>query len=259
MDRLNAAQMWTGWFAGSRVILTGGAGGIGLATLDAFLAGGARVAVVDLPLAPGSAEIAPSSGVRYFPASLGSQVRGEEVVRECLGWLGGLDILVNNAGITVRATLENSGQELVDRVIETNLLSAFFMSRAAVPALKESTGCIVNVASINALRGNDLLAAYAASKGGLASLSRALAVELAPYGIRVNCVCPGTVLTPMTDTYVSQADDPSARMARLLGKHPLGRLAQASEVADSILFLSSSAASFINGVALPVDGGRSIA
>jgi NAD(P)-dependent dehydrogenase (short-subunit alcohol dehydrogenase family) len=248
---------WNDWFRGRRALVTGAAGGIGAAVVEIFRVGGARVAGIDLPGA-WDADCA-SRGVRQIEARLGLEAATTQAIREGIDWLGGLDILVNNAGTTVRAPISDTDTRVVSQVLEANLTSALFASRAGVDALSEAKGCIVNVASINALKGNLDLSAYAASKGGLVAMTRALAVELAESGIRVNAVCPGTVATRMTDEYLQSVASSASLLEQLSRKHPLGRIAEAREVANVIAFLSSQAASFVTGVSVPVDGGRSAA
>ena len=126
-----------------------------------------------------------------------------------------------------------------------------------MPALvRRGGGAIVNNASINAIRGNINLTAYSASKGAVVAMTRALATEFASYGVRVNAICPGAIDTPMMDEYLAGVEDPRVERRMLIGKHPLGRLATVDDVARAALFLASSDAAFITGVALPVDGGR---
>ena len=144
-------------------------------------------------------------------------------------------------------------------MLEANLASVFRVARAAAPGLAETRGALVANASINALRGNVELVAYAAAKAGVLGVVRALAIELAPLGVRVNAVCPGTIDTPMTDEHLAAVADPDAVRAALVRKHPLGRLATADDVARAALFLGSADAAFVTGVALPVDGGRHVA
>ena len=168
-----------------------------------------------------------------------------------------MDVLINNAGIAVRASLPDTTDELWDYVLQTNLASAFYMARAVVPTMQAGGGgAIVNIASINAIRGNLELTAYGASKGGMTAMTRVMAMELAPDNIRVNALCPGTVHTPMNDQYLASVADREATIEMLAAKHPMGRIATADDVAWAALFLASDRASFITGVSLPVDGGR---
>ncbi|MBM3347885.1 MAG: SDR family oxidoreductase [Betaproteobacteria bacterium] len=126
-----------------------------------------------------------------------------------------------------------------------------------MPHLKRHGGAIVSVASINALRGNTAMAAYCASKFGVAGLTVSMAMDYAPHGVRVNCVCPGSIDTAMIRDHLVDAPNPDAMLSGIVAKHPLGRMGQADEVAAAIAFLASDDASYITGVALPVDGGRS--
>jgi NAD(P)-dependent dehydrogenase (short-subunit alcohol dehydrogenase family) len=123
---------------------------------------------------------------------------------------------------------------------------------------RRRSGSIVNNASINALRGNTGLIAYSASKGGVVAMTRSLALDLAPFGIRVNCLCPGAIDTKMTRDYLASVSDPAAVERAIIDKHPMGRMASAEEVAAVAVFLASPAASFLTGTAIPVDGGRSV-
>jgi len=172
---------------------------------------------------------------------------------------GALDILVNNAGILREATIEETSLEMWNSVLSTNLTGTFLGCKHAVPLLARSdAGAIVNVSSIDALRGGFRHGAYAASKGGVAALTRAAAVELADRGIRVNAVCPGTVETPMVEALSSGKIDKNAITAERLKMHPLGRLSTAEEQAATIAFLCGPDAAFITGTVMPVDGGRAI-
>ena len=172
---------------------------------------------------------------------------------------GGLDVLVNNAGITRVATAEETDRELWDEVIGVNLEGVFLGCKKAIPLLRRrGGGAIVNVASINGIRGNTRLVAYAASKGGVVAMTMSLALDHIADNIRVNCVCPATIDTDMVREMLEQADDRDLALETLIAKHPIGRIAQPEEVAAVIAHLASSDASFLTGLAIPVDGGRTV-
>jgi len=182
------------------------------------------------------------------------------LVAEAVREFHGLDILFNNAGIQVMATVTETSDAAWQQAMDTNLKSVFLCCRSAVPEmLKRGRGSIVNNASINAIRGNHQLVAYSASKGGIVAMTRAMALDYASLAIRVNCICPSTIqdTTMFTLSLVCVAD-PAKRIDYLLAKHPMGRLGNPQEVAYAVLFLASEEASYITGVTLPIDGGRSI-
>ena len=190
-------------------------------------------------------------------ADLSDPAACQALIDHAIARFGRLDVLFNNAGITVRCPAAETTDEVWDEVINSNLRSVFCCCRAALPHLAQRAGsAIVNNSSINAIRGNVNLSAYSASKGGVVAMTRALATELAPVGIRVNAICPGTIDTPMTDEYLASVADPDAERQMVIAKHPLGRLATSDDIARAALFLASPDAGFITGVALPVDGGR---
>src|SRR5262245_4021681 len=245
-------------FAGQVVIVTGAARGGGKCVVERVVDEGGRVLAVDKPGSNLRTTFAAfDSIVESVEADLTDADAPAHVVLGALTRFERLDVVINNAGVTTRAPLEQTTDEIWTAMIDINLRAAFLCCRAAVPALRSAgRGAIVNNASINAIRGNTELSAYSAAKGGLLSLTRALATELASDNIRVNAICPGTIDTSMTDEYLASVDDRSAALAGLIRKHPLGRLATPAEVADAIVFLASSEAAFITGVALPVDGGR---
>jgi NAD(P)-dependent dehydrogenase (short-subunit alcohol dehydrogenase family) len=247
-------------FEGQAAIVTGAAGGVGAATVERLLDGGARVLASDLDADRLDARWAGApTGLELVATDLRDPAAAGRVVGAALEHFGALDTLVNNAGVTVRAPFGETTDELWDAILSINLAAAFRLARAALEPLRErGGGSIVNVSSINALRGNLDLSAYSASKAGLLGLTRALALELAPDGIRVNAICPGAVETPMLDEYLDTVADVGAVRTALAAKHPLGRTATAGEVADAIAFLASAEAQYITGVAIPVDGGRHI-
>lgn len=195
--------------------------------------------------------------VEMVEADLANAQDCQAVIDAAAARFGRLDILFNNAGTTVRCPAVETTEEILEAALGSNLRSVFYCCRAALPYfVKRRGGAIVNNSSINAIRGSVNLTAYSASKGAVVSMTRALATEFAPYRIRVNALCPGAIDTPMMDEYLATVADPAAERKMLLSRHPLGRLATADDVARATLFLASSDAAFITGVALPVDGGR---
>jgi NAD(P)-dependent dehydrogenase (short-subunit alcohol dehydrogenase family) len=240
--------------AGRRAIVTGGASGIGRACVRRLLAEGASVVVLDQGTTlPDNDEF---GGVDYVPCD----VRDEDSIAAAVGEANRLlgetaDVLINCAGIyRIAPLLELSAGEW-DDVVDTNLRGTFFVSRAFARALaaRRAGGSIVNLASTAGLvaDGGEPTAHYNASKAGVISLTKQMAVEWAPHGIRVNAVCPGVIDTPM----LRLMDDPIAGRAYLDSSVPLRRLGTADEVANLILFLASHEASYVSGVAVPIDGG----
>ena len=233
--------------AGKTAIVTGAGRGIGRATAERFQREGATVFAAD------------RSFDDDFPPQLHAvelDVTREDQVRRLIAEAGKLDILVNNAGIVEYGPVHEADDGQWSRILEVNLRGTMLCCRHGVAAmLGGGGGAIVNNASINGIRGNYDLAAYSASKGAVVALTRSMALDYAPRGIRVNCVCPGTIAgTGMT----APLDDDADTRAALLSKHPMGRLGTAEDVAGAILFLASDDSSFVTGLALPVDGGRHI-
>jgi 3-oxoacyl-[acyl-carrier protein] reductase len=241
---------------GKRALITGGAAGIGRSTALLFAQEGARVAVLDRHAAgaqetcsqirgQGGSGIALTGDV----TELESLVRAfHEVERE----FGGLDILVNNAGTAKQGALADIKHEEWQAVIATNLSGAMLCTQTALPLLKKAgTAKVINMASILASRASRRLAAYSASKAGLLSLTRSLALELGPYGIRVNAISPGFIRTEMTRGYHTRW------LVRKFIEHriPLHRFGEPEDVARVALFLASSDSDFITGADITVDGG----
>jgi len=235
--------------AGRRILITGAGSGIGRRTAALFAAEGARLALLDRNEA-GLAETAAGLDAGCFAADVTDEDAVNSAVAAGAAFLGGLDGVVNAAGITEIGTLEQTDFATWRRVMAVNLDGTFLVCRAALPHLRAAEfATIVNIASGQALLPGPSLSAYAASKGGVLTLSRALAAELAPR-IRVNAICPGIVDTPMVSGNAVRAAAPD------LSRYALKRMASALEIAQALLFLTGRESAFVTGAALAVDGGR---
>jgi NAD(P)-dependent dehydrogenase (short-subunit alcohol dehydrogenase family) len=243
-------------FEGQVVLVTGAGRGNGAAIARAFGAAGARVAVVDRNLETAAA-VAAQIGAEHGSAEAfeldvsdpHACVQAAAVVRERLG---SVNVLVNNAGILLRGAF-GQGDALGDweRTLGVNLSGPYHMALALLDQLKATRGCILNVGSIQSFVATPNSVPYTASKGGVAQLTKALASELAPHGVRVNAIAPGFMVTPMTAGTLADPD----KTARLLAHVPMQRPGEAAELAGPALFLCSIHASYVTGAILPVDGG----
>lgn len=243
-----------------RALITGAASGIGRATALLFAREGAAVAIVDVNEPAGRAvvdEIAAAGGRAIWIRC--DVTRAEDcrhAVEETVRLLGGLDILFNNAGIIRRATVVELDEADWDRVMAANVKSVFLMSRYAIPIMAAAGGgSIVNTASGWGLVGGQQAAAYCASKGAVVLLTKAMALDHGPQGIRVNCICPGDTDTAMLRGEAEQLGEPAERFLAGSAQRPLGRVGRPDEIAHAALYLAGDAASFVTGAALVVDGG----
>ena len=249
-------------FSAQAVLVTGAARGIGRATAELFANEGARVALLDRDEREAEAV---SAGIRKkggeafaIPADVADPAALRCAVARCLSAWGRLTILVNNAGIHFARAVDEYTDDDIDTILAVNLKGALHAVRAALPALRASRGTIVSVSSMTGLVGQDRGAVYAATKGALISLTKALALELARDGIRVNCVCPAGVDTPLMRHWAATLPDPEEVLRGQAAMHLTNRLASPEEIAAAILFLASPEAAFITGVALPVEGGATL-
>lgn len=241
-------------------IITGSGSGIGRATALLFGREGARVMSVDLigDTAEATAgEIRDGGGqADSLQADVSVAADVERMINTTVERFGRLDVLVNNAGIEVSMPIVQVPEEMWDRLIDVNLKGVFLGCKYAIPQmLKQGGGAIINTASIAGLRGFATLGTYSASKGGVVLLTKTLAVEYAPFNIRINCVCPGMIRTPMLERGLTAVPNPEEARELIRQVHPMGRIGEPEEVARGILFLASDEASFITGVPLPIDGG----
>lgn len=241
-------------FAGRRMLVTGGAKGIGKAAALRFLAGGAQVACLDMDEAA-LAEL--EHGFIALKADVTDTASVEKAVAEAAARMGGLDGVVNSAGVDLQSSLEDMTDAAWERLIAVNLTGPMKICRAAVPFLRAAGGgTIVNVSSGAGLQPLKFRSAYSASKAGLQMFSKSLAMELAEAGIRVNVVCPGAVETPLFRSSIAEGETGEAQLDAVRARYALARIAEPDEIAAGIAFLSSTEASYVTGVALAVDGGR---
>jgi len=245
-----------GLLHGRLALVTGAGGGIGGAIAQGFARAGARVVLVDLRAEMCDAALAAihaEGGQAWRHALDVTDIEASQALAQRVGAeQGAIDVLVNNAGIIVRQGVDSpQAHRVIRQVMDVNLFGTFNMIHAWLPALRQTRGCIINVASGAAFIAQGGCLGYSASKGAVKMLTQSMAVDLARDGIRVNALAPGVIETAMTEA--TRADP--ARLDKFMQRTPAGRVGQPHELAGPAVFLASPMASYVNGVTLPVDGG----
>lgn len=253
-----------GRFEGRVAVVTGGASGIGFGIAERFAEEGSSVALLDREAEHGQAacaQIRASGGsCEFYPVDVAAESEVMAALNQVAGRFQRVDHLVNNAGIVLVKGIEECTAEEWDRVMDVNLKSVFLTVKHSLRWLRLSPQpTVVNIGSVSSLVAQQRTPAYVASKGGVLLLSKALALDLAPDGIRVNCVCPGITDTPMFRFHVNSTPDPERTLRERFGRVPLRRALSPREIADAVLYLSSDQSSGVTGTSLVVDGGYTAA
>jgi len=247
-------------FKGNVALITGGTTGIGFATAMMLSQGGAVVAIIGRRETKGVEALEQLSIVEprsiFIPGDVSDNSDCRRIVDETTTRLGRLDILINSAGVFMDGPIESVTVADYQQVMDINVKGMFFMCQMALPEMRKSGGgAIVNVSSDSGIMGNTNAVLYCASKGAVTIFTKALSVDVAKENIRVNCVCPGDIETPMLDREATASDDPVAYMHETMHHYPAGRVGKPEEVAATICFLVSNMAPFVVGAAWSIDGG----
>lgn len=249
-------------------VITAAGSGSGRAGSLIFAREGAKVVVADIDPKGGEETVRmvkEAGGEAYFiPVDCGKVAEMRKLIDAAMNKYGRLNILWNHAGIPGPGTLESTEEEAFDRAMAINVKGCFFASKFAVPYMKQSgAGAILFTSSVSGLRASPYSPSYSLAKGGLVTLTMSLAVYLAPHNIRVNCICPGSIDSPMIRVFIDRSGSLKGEaMENALREHakkaPLNRMAKPEEIANLALFLASDESSFITGAAVPIDGGKSV-
>ncbi|MEM9627978.1 MAG: glucose 1-dehydrogenase [Pseudomonadota bacterium] len=252
--------MAAGDLEGRVAIVTGAAMGIGQACAAQMAKEGASVILADIDDEAGNAAadaiVKSGAAATFVKTDVSSMADMEAMAATALDHFGSIDILVNNAAQGIRGVVDATDEVTWNRVISTNLSGVWRGMKVCVPVMRQQKrGSVINMSSAQAFAGFQGWAAYAAAKGGVNALTQQSAVDLAPYGIRVNAVAPGTIMTPLNEKVFDEHPDPDELIATWNRAHPIGRFGQPEEVAEAVTFLASDRASFITGEIVRVDGG----
>jgi meso-butanediol dehydrogenase / (S,S)-butanediol dehydrogenase / diacetyl reductase len=257
----DSVRIADGRLAGKAAVITGATSGIGRACALRFAREGARLLVADVQEAAGESlalEITNAGGAACFVRTdVSRRADSERAVDECVERYGGIDILFCNAGVTLPKVLPDSTDAEIEELLAVNLMGPLYAARHAIPLMlaQATGGSILFTASKTGIVAQTDSPVYCASKGAVVMLAKALALDYAARGIRVNALCPGIIDTPMLHRFADAMPDPTAAWAAYTAAQPMGRLGTSDECADAALWLVSGEASFVTGVALPVDGG----
>ncbi|MGP8068663.1 MAG: SDR family oxidoreductase [Candidatus Bathyarchaeia archaeon] len=244
---------------GKVAVITGGTDGIGKAIAVTFAKEGAKIMIVGRDEKKGQnalEEVRRFGEATYFKGDVSDSPQVRKLVEDTIQRYGRIDVLINDAAVCPPGNVVTTSEETWDQVIDVNLKGVFLCCKYMIPHMqKTGGGAIVNIGSINSLMAMENEAAYDASKGGVLMLTRAMALDFAKARIRVNCICPGAIETPMLKASLDTSPDPKAARQSLTAKHPLRRTGTPDEVAQAALFLATDASSFVTGAVIPVDGG----
>lgn len=244
------------------VIVTGAGAGIGRAAALKFAQEGAKVVCnSNNETAQATAQMILQHGgdALFVMGDISVEEDVRRVVEQTMQTYGRIDVLVNNAGIVFAGTLENTAKEAFEKTMDVNVIGTFMMSQCAVEhMLRQGGGVIVNTASVAGIKGHVNRLAYAASKGAVIAMTKSMALELCRQNIRVNCVCPGTTLTPSLKERIEATEDPPATLREFSNRQPLGRLGMPEEIAEAILFAACDDAAYMTGASIIIDGGMTM-
>jgi NAD(P)-dependent dehydrogenase (short-subunit alcohol dehydrogenase family) len=241
---------------GRVALITGAGSGIGRATARELGARGYRVVATGIELAGVAETVEPVAGALALELDVRELGDVERAVARALEWGGRIDLLVNNAGINSPYTVIDTPVDHWDEVFRVNVRGMFYATRTVLPhMIEQGGGVIVNMASASSLVGMYQRAAYGASKGAVLSFTRCLALDHVHQGIRVNCVCPGSIDTPWVERLLEATEDPQAELSGIVERQPMRRLGTPEEIAKAVAYLASDDAAYVTGTALVVDGG----
>lgn len=240
-------------------IVTGGSKGVGAGICDVFREEGAHCFVIarHRDAIDAKVEELRSRGGRAtgVVCDVGKSEPVRAMIEKVVAEAGRIDVLVNNAGYHNSKGIETLTEEDWDTLLETNLKSMFLCTKYALPHLKKSRGVVINMSSMVGLVGQPNACAYAATKGGIIAMTKNLAIDLAPYGIRVNVICPGWIQTPLVEEWFEKQEDPAAARNYIYSQHPIGRIGTPQEVGRAALFLATEDSAFTTGSVIECDGG----